>query len=156
MISESLTSALKENERAIRLYKKYEYETFKGFHRLVMEDHGVPTLKKRAFEMPGYRKIMDDGSRDVYINAVDRQAKKVKNANAFSFDDLSESPQLVQDIVPLSELAESNSKESQPAKAAEAKAPPRGSQKVASPLGTSRTSELYLIAEETEKSAEIP
>ena len=35
-----------------------------------MEDEGLPTLKKRAFEMPGYRRIMDDDVRDVYIHAA--------------------------------------------------------------------------------------
>jgi hypothetical protein len=40
---------LKFEDGALKLYKKFEFETFKNYHRTVMEDHGVPTLKKRGF-----------------------------------------------------------------------------------------------------------
>jgi hypothetical protein len=64
MISESVTSVLDKEQS--KNYKKFEYATFKALHRVVLEDEGVPKLKKRGFLMPGYRKIMETGERDVY------------------------------------------------------------------------------------------
>ena len=72
MISEAIKHAVFDSE-ALHKYKVFEYDVYKGFHRIVMEDEGVPTLKKRAFEMPGYKKIMDDDARDMYVQAAYKQ-----------------------------------------------------------------------------------
>lgn len=71
MISESVISALDKEQT--KNYKKFEYATFKALHRVVLEDEGVPQLKKRGFLMPGYRKIMETGERDVYEKAAQKQ-----------------------------------------------------------------------------------
>jgi len=71
MISESVTSALDKEQT--KNYKKLEYATFKALHRVVLEDEGVPQLQKRGFLMPGYRKIMETGERDVYEKAAQKQ-----------------------------------------------------------------------------------
>jgi tRNA(Glu) U13 pseudouridine synthase TruD len=71
MISESVTSVLDKEQT--KNYKKFEYATFKALHRVVLEDEGVPQLKKRGFLMPGYRKIMETGERDVYEKAAKKQ-----------------------------------------------------------------------------------
>jgi len=38
-------------------YRHYEYSVYKTLHGTVMTDDGLPTLKKSAFRMPGYRAI---------------------------------------------------------------------------------------------------
>jgi len=35
-------------------------------HRVVLNDTGIPTIKKTAFRMPGYRKVMADNSMEEY------------------------------------------------------------------------------------------
>ena len=35
-----------------------------------MNDQGIPTLKKRGFEIPGQRKILESSERDVLNDAV--------------------------------------------------------------------------------------
>jgi hypothetical protein len=39
-------------------YKQGEYAIYKDFHKKVLNDDGCPTLKKSAFRMPGYRKVL--------------------------------------------------------------------------------------------------
>ena len=39
-------------------YKRSEYQIYKDFHRIVLNDDGTPHLKKSAFKMPGYRKVL--------------------------------------------------------------------------------------------------
>ena len=69
MISEAIRHGVYDHE-SLHKYKVFEYDIYKSFHRVVMDDEGVPTLKKRAYEMPGYKRIMDDDVRDMYIQAA--------------------------------------------------------------------------------------
>jgi hypothetical protein len=39
-------------------WKIVEYDNYKDFHKVVLNDDGAPQLKKTAFRMPGYRKIL--------------------------------------------------------------------------------------------------
>lgn len=39
-------------------YKQVEYNLYKDFHRVVLNDDGIPMIKKTAFRMPGYRKVL--------------------------------------------------------------------------------------------------
>lgn len=41
-------------------YKVQEYNIYKQFHKLVLNDDGCPTLRKTAFRMPGYRKVLGE------------------------------------------------------------------------------------------------
>ena len=36
-------------------FRQAEYENYKSFHRGVLNDDGLPTIKKTTFHMPGYR-----------------------------------------------------------------------------------------------------
>ena len=72
MVSEAIKHAVFDHD-ALHKYKIFEYDVYKGFHRIVMEDEGIPTLKKRAFEMPGYKRVMDDDAQEVYIQAANKQ-----------------------------------------------------------------------------------
>ena len=45
---------------------------------MVVTDEGIPTLKKRAFEMPGHRHVMNEEARDFFLEA----AQKQKDLNA--------------------------------------------------------------------------
>ncbi len=39
-------------------FKANEYEIYKGFHSIVLNDDGDPKLKKTGFKMPGYRTVL--------------------------------------------------------------------------------------------------
>jgi hypothetical protein len=36
----------------------------------VIQDEGVPSLKKRGYQMPGYRKILDKDEKDIYEKTI--------------------------------------------------------------------------------------
>lgn len=66
MISESLFSFLEETaENKLEAYRKHEGKVFKNMHRQVIEDDGFPTLDKKHFKTPGYKKIVDHDSQSV-------------------------------------------------------------------------------------------
>jgi len=39
-------------------FKANEYEIFKKLHATVLNDNGIPTLKKTAFSLPGYHTVV--------------------------------------------------------------------------------------------------
>ena len=45
-------------QQCVDRYKSFEYRAYKRLHRVVFSDEGIPTLKKRAYRMPGYRKVL--------------------------------------------------------------------------------------------------
>ena len=45
------------------VYKMYEHKVYKRLHKLVINDKGIPNLKKRGFTIPGQRKVLDAGDR---------------------------------------------------------------------------------------------
>ena len=49
-------------------YKTVEYEIYKDFHRIVLNDDGIPLIKKTAFRMPGYRKVFGGKQREYEID----------------------------------------------------------------------------------------
>lgn len=49
-------------------YRAVEYDIYKDFHRGVLNDDGVPKLKKTAFKMPGYRKVLGGKSKEYEID----------------------------------------------------------------------------------------
>lgn len=57
-------------------YKVGEYQIYKEFHKVVLNDDGCPTLKKSAFRMPGYRKVLGNQTKEYEIDntaqAIDR------------------------------------------------------------------------------------
>lgn len=60
MLSESLFAFLEDvGGPALLNYKKHEAAVFKTLHRVVIDDDGRPSLKKKAFVLPGYKKIID-------------------------------------------------------------------------------------------------
>ena len=60
MLSESLFAFLEDLSNSAMLnYKKHEAAVFKTLHRVVIDDDGRPSLKKKAFVLPGYKKIID-------------------------------------------------------------------------------------------------
>lgn len=61
-MSETLSHDWYEN------YKAVEYDIYKDFHRAVLNDDGVPLLKKTAFRMPGYRKVLGGKSKEYEID----------------------------------------------------------------------------------------
>jgi hypothetical protein len=39
-------------------FKEQEYEIYRELHKEVLKDNGLPALRKSAFSMPGYRKVI--------------------------------------------------------------------------------------------------
>ena len=39
-------------------FKEHEKNCYKELHTIVLSDDGFPNLKKSAFKMPGYRRVM--------------------------------------------------------------------------------------------------
>lgn len=46
------------NYEMFERFKKNEYEIFKQLHSVVLNDNGNPTIKKTAFSLPGYRRVL--------------------------------------------------------------------------------------------------
>ena len=59
-------------EKVMNKYKQFEYKTYKAMHRDVINDCGIPTLKKRAYQMPGYKKVLDDNERVAFDKALSK------------------------------------------------------------------------------------
>jgi len=63
MISECITF-ITGNEQYQKL-KEFEEKLYTKLHKRVLEDDGIATLNKKAFNLPGYRMVMDyDGSQE--------------------------------------------------------------------------------------------
>lgn len=61
MISECITF-ITGNEQYQKL-KEFEEKIYTQLHRRVLHDDGISNLNKKAFNMPGYRMVMDyDGN----------------------------------------------------------------------------------------------
>lgn len=41
-------------------FKEAEYNSYKSFHRNILNDDGMPKIKKTSFRMPGYRQILSE------------------------------------------------------------------------------------------------
>lgn len=78
-ISESLGTFLDKDQK--RLYKDHEYKKYKFLHRLVIVDEGIPDLKKRAYSMPGYRRVLDDGERKL----LEMRLTEQQESNVFEY-----------------------------------------------------------------------
>ena len=46
---------------------KIKGEEYKRLHKMVVNDKGIPTLKKRGYHIPGQRKVLDDEEREELI-----------------------------------------------------------------------------------------
>jgi hypothetical protein len=57
-VSESLLSFLEKDCCDYKKFKAFEYTAYKRIHKHVLQDEGIPTLKKRGYQMPGYKKIL--------------------------------------------------------------------------------------------------
>jgi hypothetical protein len=53
-----LTEEEKKSLKSYNDFKSFEEKTYKEFHSLVLTDDGFPNLKKTAFKMPGYRRVV--------------------------------------------------------------------------------------------------
>jgi hypothetical protein len=65
-ISESLFSFLEKDCEDYKKFKAFEYIAYKRIHKFVLQDEGIPNLKKRGYQMPGYKKILEKDERDIY------------------------------------------------------------------------------------------
>jgi hypothetical protein len=63
-------------------YKIAEYAMYKDFHRIVLNDDGCPALKKSAFRMPGYRKVLGKDEREYEIDNKLKLEKQVTEVGA--------------------------------------------------------------------------
>jgi len=80
MISAALESILDKNSEKYHNFKYFEQITYKNFHRIVMDDQGLPTLKKREFEMPGFsRQVMNQDERVIFMEAAKKQMELNKS-----------------------------------------------------------------------------
>lgn len=52
-------------KKMLKDYRSYEYGVYKTLHGSVMTDDGLPTLKKSAFKMPGYRAVSSKQNLDL-------------------------------------------------------------------------------------------
>ena len=59
-------------------FKEAEYNIYKDFHRVVLDDDGIPDLKKTTFRMPGYRRILSDKEVTDYTIDNENIYKRVK------------------------------------------------------------------------------
>ena len=66
-----MTKEQKREQERYDAFKAEEYSSFKSFHRNVLNDDGIPKIKKTTFRMPGYRKILSDKEIDMYT--IDNQ-----------------------------------------------------------------------------------
>lgn len=41
-------------------------------HKIVISDEGIPNLKKRAYKMPGYRRVLDTDEQMIYEQLIDK------------------------------------------------------------------------------------
>jgi hypothetical protein len=73
MVSESLLSFLERETDAHKRFKQFEYQAYKRIHKFVISDEGIPNLKKRGYQMPGYKKILEKDERDIYEKAITMQ-----------------------------------------------------------------------------------
>ena len=48
------------------IFTQHEFQVYKGLHKVVMKDHGIPLLKKRGFVMPGQKKVLSEDEREEY------------------------------------------------------------------------------------------
>lgn len=72
----------KFRQKCLDRFKKFEYRTYKQMHRIVISDEGLPNLKKRAYKMPGYRKVLDTNEQAIYENLIDKQNKNETDEKA--------------------------------------------------------------------------
>lgn len=75
MITAAVTETLVDKRIADK-YQKFDYNVFKQLHREVIHDQGLPTLKKRAFEMPGFRQVMNPSELDFFKKAQELQGQE--------------------------------------------------------------------------------
>ena len=54
---------------------------YKSFHRHILNDDGIPKIKKTTFKMPGYRQILSDEDEDDYVIENDRIYERVYEAH---------------------------------------------------------------------------
>ena len=71
MVSESVLSFLKDEQRTA--FKDHEYKKYKQLHGQVITDEGIPSLKKRGYAMPGYRRVLDDSERKTLEKVLTKQ-----------------------------------------------------------------------------------
>lgn len=73
IVSESLLSFLEKDSQHFKDFKQFEYMAYKRIHKFVLQDEGIPNLKKRGYQMPGYKKILEKDERDIYEQAISKQ-----------------------------------------------------------------------------------
>lgn len=71
-------------KECIEKYRNFEYRTYKKLHKVVINDVGIPGLKKRAFEMPGYRKLLDKHERHIFDNVLTKRQTMVATDKGMS------------------------------------------------------------------------
>lgn len=69
-------------QECVDRYKAFEYKAYKRLHRVVISDHGAPDLKKRAYKMPGYRKVLDTDERAIYEKVLDKKQRRAADGKA--------------------------------------------------------------------------
>mmetsp|Transcript_31988 Transcript_31988/g.48966 ORF Transcript_31988/g.48966 Transcript_31988/m.48966 type:complete len:107 (-) Transcript_31988:2392-2712(-) len=69
--AEEKKKSKQEKPRTLKfLFEEYQHLVFKNLHRDVITDNGIPNLKKRNFQMPGSREILNNDER-IRIQAGD-------------------------------------------------------------------------------------
>ena len=68
MISQSIDCILAQEYK--NKFQQHENEVFVKLHKSVMNDQGIPTLKKRGFEIDGQRKILETSERNILNDAA--------------------------------------------------------------------------------------
>ena len=82
---------LREKERYDK-FKAGEYSIYKEFHKAILVDEGIPSLKKTSFSIPGYRQILSNKEKEMYT--IDNEAHLKANKEQFNKQNV------MQDIVP--------------------------------------------------------
>ena len=63
------------------VFKMHEQKVYKRLHKWVVNDKGVPTLKKRGFAIPGQRKILEAEERAQLNLDTEEQAQMTKESD---------------------------------------------------------------------------
>ena len=71
-----------QDHEQFQKFKANEYEVYRELHKVVLRDDGQPTLKKTAFSMPGYRKVIQEKNtlNEYEIDNADAEGEVVDEA----------------------------------------------------------------------------
>ena len=81
--------------RQFAYFKSHEQRVFKELHSHVLSDDGLPTIKKSAFKMPGYRAVAAEIEVDIKHSLDEQQFDEIKERDSEEEDLKSQKVEIV-------------------------------------------------------------